>query len=411
MAGRSLGRHVQPRLDEARLDRQWRGVQELASERWPVPVAALAIAVAVLVAVAALAVLHLGDSLPVAAQGTVVETAAANPQLLRLADGSRLQVARRSRVQVAVATPEQVRVVLMRGALTAEVEPRESREFVVAAGGYEVVVRGTKFQVALVEGASTVFTVLVERGRVEVRRSGSAAPGRFLDAGEGLTETVAAGNDAPAASASRAGPDPSTAVVDAAAAPSAPSAAVSPAKEPRPPAVSPAPPAPAPGATGTASGARPEDFASLVKGRRFREAFASLGEGGFPREVAAADARRLLELADVARLAGHPREAAQALDRLRLAFRSDSRAGLAALELGRLRMDALGDRKGALAAFDDAVALSRGGAVREDAEARRVHVLEALGEVARCRSLRDAYLSNFPNGVHASAMRRRCTGR
>jgi hypothetical protein len=153
------------------------------------------------------------------------------------------------------------------------------------------------------------------------------------------------------------------------------------------------------------------DFTALIKGRKYREAFDSLGEGGFPREVAAADARRLLELADVARMSGHPREAALALDRLRLSFRGDARAGLAAFELGRLRMDTFGDKKGALAAFDDAVSLSKSGSVREDAEARRVQVLEALGDWARCRSLRDAYLSRFPDGVHASAMRTRCAPR
>jgi tetratricopeptide (TPR) repeat protein len=117
----------------------------------------------------------------------------------------------------------------------------------------------------------------------------------------------------------------------------------------------------------------------------------------------------LLELADAARLSGRPAEAARAFDRLLRAHRGDPRAGLAALELGRLRMDNLGDPAGALEAFSDAVALAKSGAVREDAEARRVQALERLGDIARCVRARDAYLERFPGGIHASSIRRRCT--
>jgi hypothetical protein len=69
----------------------------------------------------------------------------------------------------------------------------------------------------------------------------------------------------------------------------------------------------------------------------------------------------------------------------------------------------LGDPAGALEAFDDAVALAPSGAVREDAEARRVQVFEALGDRGRCIRARAAYLARFPNGIHAAKMRKRCT--
>jgi transmembrane sensor len=405
-AGRSLGRHVQPPLTDARIDRQWRGVLELTQKGQPVSLLRLSFAFVAVVVVAASAVLFFAPRSPVAEQGTVVETSAANPQPLRLSDGSQIELARLSRLQVAVATPEQVRVVLARGALTADVVKSDTRVFSVTAGGYDVIVHGTKFQVALVGSPNPALTVLVERGRVEVRRTGATSAGRFLNAGEGWAEPAVQGPaPAPAAPATttevvapNAEGTAAPAPVEAPPAKSGPSSAGSPPKGD----------APSSGAPPAASGAPASDFTALIKARRYREAFDSLGEGGFPREVAAADARRLLELADVARLSGHPRDAAQALDRLRLSFRTDPRAGLAALELGRLRMDAFGDKRGALSAFDDAVTLSKAGAVREDAEARRVQVLEALGDLARCRSLRDAYLTRFPNGVHASSMRARC---
>jgi transmembrane sensor len=401
---KSVGRHVQPPLDDARLERQWQGVVERRRSRPVRGPLVVAFAVAAL-AVATLVVVLVRQARPApTAQGTVVETSSSNPQPLTLADGSQVEVARQSRVSVEAVTPESVRLALTRGSLTADVARRAERVFTVAAGGYEVVVHGTRFRVALVEASApsraTVLTVLVERGKVEVRPAGSTKPGRFLEAGDGWTEAVASSKAAGTSAAAAAGHEDDDGEGST--------------ETPLPTA-----PGPASSASGTVvaphaaplSSRDPVDepgFAALVRERKYKEAFASLGDGGFGRAVASADAKKLLELADVARLAGHPKEAALALDRLRKNYRGDSRAGLAAFELGRLRMDTLGDRAGALSAFEDAVSLSRSGAVREDAEARRVMVLESLGNTARCQELRDAYLSQFPSGVHVATIRNRC---
>jgi len=121
----------------------------------------------------------------------------------------------------------------------------------------------------------------------------------------------------------------------------------------------------------------------------------------------AATPRDLLETANAARLAGHPRDAAQAFDAIRTRFRKDARAGLAAFELGRLRLDALGDPAGALAAFDDAILLAPRAGFREDAEARRVEALDRMND-ARCPAARQAFLARYPHGVHAASVSARC---
>lgn len=120
-------------------------------------------------------------------------------------------------------------------------------------------------------------------------------------------------------------------------------------------------------------------------------------------------AKELFVRALDARRAGRDREAATRLDQLRRTYRSDPRAPLAAYELGRIRLDVLGDPAGAAEAFADAILLSPSAPFREDAEARRVDALEAAGDRGRCEEARAAYLARYPSGIHARRMLQRCT--
>ena len=117
--------------------------------------------------------------------------------------------------------------------------------------------------------------------------------------------------------------------------------------------------------------------------------------------------KALLEAADAARVAGRSREAAALLDELRRRHRGDARAGLAAFQLGRLRLDTLNDPAGAVEAFDDTIALAPNAPFREDAEARRVEALERARD-PRCREAKDAYLARYPKGVHVVEVTARC---
>jgi len=124
-----------------------------------------------------------------------------------------------------------------------------------------------------------------------------------------------------------------------------------------------------------------------------------------------ASAKDLLARATEARVSNHLMDAIGALDELRKRYRGDARAGLAAFELGRLRLDEAGDPAGALEALDDAIELAPDAEFREDAEARRVDALDALGD-ARCAQARASYLERYggqgQGGIHARSVRLRC---
>lgn len=107
---------------------------------------------------------------------------------------------------------------------------------------------------------------------------------------------------------------------------------------------------------------------------------------------------------------GRPLDAARAFDRLRHTFPRDRRAALAAFELGRLRLDSLGDPRGAEEAFREAMALGPRSPFREDAEARRVEALSRMGDGAGCAAARDAYLARWPNGTYRRAVGLYCGG-
>jgi transmembrane sensor len=105
------------------------------------------------------------------------------------------------------------------------------------------------------------------------------------------------------------------------------------------------------------------------------------------------------------------RDAERALDTLRKRHRGDPRAALAAFELGRLRLDTLGNPAGAAEALTDAITLAPGASFREDAEARRVQALDASHARAACAAARDAYLARYPKGAHAAVVHARCGAR
>jgi transmembrane sensor len=124
--------------------------------------------------------------------------------------------------------------------------------------------------------------------------------------------------------------------------------------------------------------------------------------------AAAPDAKSLLADAQRAIAQGRSADAARLFDAIRRDHRRDARAGLAAFELGRLRLDALGDPSGAEEAFRDAIRLAREAGLRDDAEARRVEALDKMGSKSACVRARAAYLSAHPSGVHRTEVAARC---
>jgi hypothetical protein len=360
---KSLGRHLPPALDEARLERQVAAIAARTgagaraprvSRRFLIVATVAGLGVVSVVALRAvgprrLVVVARPESAVAALAGTTFE-APAGGETVTLGDGSRAVLEPQSRLTLLAVQPELVRVALERGGVDLDVVHADGKQFVVVARSYEIRVLGTRFRVRLGEAAGApALEVHVTRGRVRVTRVGAGeAEVRVLDAGE--TWSTA----------------PELAPVPA---PTSMSMSTS---------------------TSTSEGAAPARTKPT----------GALGAGEDPRE--------LLARAEGFRAANEPRAAARLFDALRVRHRSDPRAGLAAFELGRLRLDRLGDARGAAEAFNDALAIAPDAPFREDAQARLVEAYAASGERARCLDARAAYLLRYPRGVHRDKVAARC---
>lgn len=348
--------HVPVPDADLRLQRIWRRVAERLdqeparrSQRWP-----LALVAAAASALALAAFLYW----PNAPAGSVWERAtlqtASDSLDFELHDGSRILLLERTRLALAEAEATAVEIALEQGRVDCDVVPNPARRFVVRAASVEIRVTGTRFSVERVDER---VSVAVERGSVEVWRRGEAQPLRRLGAGESWSL------------------DTRQAEVDA----------VEPEFEPND---------------------RPEPSATPEPGPR--EGSASSG----PKTPAPAErvlgAKDLLERANQARRDGDVSAAARDYQRLLDQFPGDGRAGLSAFELGRLRMDRLGDLPGAVQALKRAVQLAPGSGFREDAMARLVTAYQRLGQSAACARAREQYLAAYPGGVHAQKVARAC---
>lgn len=354
------GQYVRPDVSELRINRLWSNVCERLEQR-PARAGRWLLLCAVLCGAAA-AVWLLGDfghfpgSNERAALADARLQTAGEPLAFTLLDGSKVSLAAHSELTVQRNQAAAVSLGLARGRAELDVTLQPGRSFMVVAGDVEVRVVGTQFSVAATPEAQGLrVEVSVLRGVVEVRSASRP----------GIVARVAAGQSwlqAPGASPSREAPA-------GAAAEPAPAAA---SKPQLPSAGSSAP---------------------------------------LPSAAVGPSARELFEKAGASRRAGDAQGAARAYEDLLRFHPGDARASLSAFELGRLRMDRLGDSAGAIAALERAVALNVGPTFREDALARLVSVYAAQGNFAACARARDRYLASYPSGVHAAAVRTRCGGR
>jgi hypothetical protein len=97
------------------------------------------------------------------------------------------------------------------------------------------------------------------------------------------------------------------------------------------------------------------------------ERYAALGPDGLAKAtLRATSIEELLELADIARLSGHPQDAVAPLKRALDAFRSSRQAALAAFTLGRVLLDQLNSPPPAAEAFERALVLGLPRGLRAD---------------------------------------------
>jgi hypothetical protein len=294
---------------------------------------------------------------------------AADPLAVTLVDGSQVSLAAHSEVEVRGNQPTAVALSLARGEVAFDVTHRADRKFTVVAGDVEVRVVGTQFSVKTTSGSAPRVEVSVLRGVVEVtskRRPGVVAR---VAAGQSWIQ-----NAEPSHASSAAGDDGSSSA-------RAPAAAL-----------------------------RSETDAE-VEAKAKANSEPKSGAAAGSSAGASPSARDLFEKAGESRRAGDAAAAARAYEELLRLHPSDGRASLSAFELGRLRMDRLGDPAGAISALERALALNVGPSFREDALARLVSVHASQGNFAACARARDRYLTSYPAGVHAGAVATRCGSR
>jgi len=364
-----LSKFARPRIDDARLARQWSVIsrgRRARSGAWMLAFAAAAVVIACFVT------WRLARQTPVvvAARANVTELASDQTgSTLVLADGSHITIGPSSRLLVRETSATETRVELVAGRADFDVKHDPARAFVVVAKGVTVVDTGTRFHVEYT--SPTEVRVSVSEGSVRVERA-QGAPSSLI-AGESWTS----------------GPAPVETAADAGETAEVPHDA------------------------GAAPPRADDSFArfSAIADSDPAAAFEVFGVSGYPRAIGRATPKQLFELADAARLSDHPAQAADAFDALRSRHRADPRAGLAALQLARLREDRLHDPAGAEAALRDAIALAPDATLREDAEARRVGVLEKMNDKAGCTEARDAYLAKYPSGIHRAKVEKSCGGR
>jgi transmembrane sensor len=387
-----LSNAVHPEVTESRVTRQWATIESRLPRRpgghgpvWYASVAALPL-------VAAGLYLFSMRSTPVPTTGTVIESAS-TPVTVTLRDGSTLALDAQTRLRLLRDEPQDVDVELANGKTTFDVTHVGGRAFRVHAGLVQVKVLGTRFEVAKsARKEGTHIQVAVTRGVVEVQRQDATGGVRRLNAGETWSALIPTRSVAQPAAA----PPNSTATgardVETKPAPQ-PAAAPPPVEQLQPDLFAPehSPPS-----------TREERRLAREEQRNARARAAAQA-----RERAMGSAE-LFKRANLARRTGQTHEAADAYVELLRRYPDDSRAGLVAFELGRIRMDALGQPKAAVEAFVLALRTSPRASFREDALARIVFASDQLGEYATCRSARDRYVKDFPNGVHAMALAGRC---
>ncbi len=370
MSGKDF-KNLVPLITESRLSRQYAAIRERVPATPPRRrfFAGWAVAAGFATALAVLSVVMLrtgGARSAGLVDDAVVESGpagdGAHATSVTLADGSRVDLGVATRARLTSTRRQAIRIDLERGSVEIEATHVEGRTFVVGAGAYEVRVVGTHFAVHRDPGDQV--TVRVDRGAVEVAAVANAGgEARRLAAGEQWS--------APDGPPVRAAPP---AVEPAASATLDPPYASAMAAEPQ---------APSPPRAGPASAATHHDES----------------------------AKELFDDAQRARADGQPYDAARAFDRLRRSYPQDPRAALSAFELGRLRLDALGDPRGAEEALRDAIALGPSSPFREDAESRRVEALWRMGDASGCASARASYLARWPHGTYRRAVELGCGDR
>lgn len=300
---------------------------------------------------------------------------------LRFSDGSSVLLEGGSRARVVDVDAQGARFELGRGRAIVSVTHRAASRWVFEAGPYQVLVKGTQFNLAW-DARIERFELVMRDGAVQVTGPLLAEPMAIV-AGQTLvlqppakTASVSEPSSAPmpgfANGTLLAEPD-TTGSPD---------------------------PGAEPGSSQGKGGPASLTWSELARSKRHREAVDAAEAAGFSGICASAGGGDLLLLADSARFAGKGARAAEAYDALIRRFPGSSEAGRATFMLGLMASQS-GNRLAALRWFERYLQQYPSGPFTREAMGRLLEAYHAAGDTSGARSVAQRYLATYPSGPHA----------
>lgn len=316
------------------------------------------------------------DGAEIAEHQQVVADAA--PRLLAVSDDTRLDLAPYSSLYIDGVRSNGATVVLEQGEVSLSVHHEHDTSWRVTAGPWSVHVTGTQFVVAW-EPSSEHFRVAVSEGSVRVE--GPEGEVAQLGAGDELVRTHGKPTIEPDADTDDvAFLDPAPQILDG---------------------PDPIADAPSPTKSIKASARRWDRYFEDADYQGAWDALAGQPGGIHGEADRVADARTMLDLADVARFTKHGSDTRKLLERLRVRFPDSTEAGEAAFTLGRLAADG-GSQAKAAVWFERYLDERPNGSFAGDALGRLMDCYDALGQASDAKSAAQRYLAGQPSGPHSA---------
>jgi ferric-dicitrate binding protein FerR (iron transport regulator) len=337
---------------------------------------------------------------------------------LDFSDGSTVELAPRSAARVAELTAAGARVELEDGRADVSVKHRAKTRWMLEAGPFEVRVTGTRFAIKWNRTAESLIVAMTE-GTVEIAsRLEPEAPAVRVTAGQRYAASKQRGRWTidPVEAHPRDGLDGDVDVAGepAKAIPTGSTASAVPGEEPRP-----SPAAPAEAATAVAAGSpllgrSARLFADgsrrwqvLARRGQFKEALEVVERGaGFATTCRQLGAEELVQLGDVARLAGNVPRAEQAY---RLARKRYPRLDRPVFALGLVAFEQQQDYEAAAGWFETYRRRYPTGPLRDEATGRAMESWQRAGDRARAAAAATEYLDRAPTGPYAPLARQLAT--
>jgi|GEM_PF-431205 len=309
---------------------------------------------------------------------------------IKLADGSRVKaLSHGAAVAVEGNEPKQIRLRLDAGGARFDVIPNKHREFIVRAGGVEVAVLGTIFDVERAEGR---VRVSVSRGKVRVRtgvtKAGSIATA-IVKAGESQWFEDPAPSERAVASVASVEKVRQLPAAERSVQPLAAKSRSSRHQRER-----------AHDARDQDEDAPRAEWRSLSQSGDYEAAYRLLQQS----TVEDDDSGALLDAADAARLSGHPHVAVNYLRKVLDQHGESPVAPLAAFTLGRVLLERLGQPSEAADAFTTARQLAPNGSLAQDALAREVEAWSKAGRPDDAYRAARQYVDTYPKGRRLRAV-------